>query len=138
MKHELNLKWDSGMSFSTDLDGHNIVIDAAAEFGGTNKGPRPKAMLLTALAGCSAMDVVSLLDKMRVDYKTFNVRVVADLLDEHPKKYTDIKLIYELTGSNIVREKVDKAIKLSEEKYCGVWATLKDSVKITYEIDIKG
>jgi putative redox protein len=138
MKHELNLKWDSGMSFSTDLDGHNIVIDAAAEFGGTNKGPRPKAMLLTALAGCSAMDVVSLLDKMRVDYKTFNVRVVADLLDENPKKYTDIKLIYELTGSNIVREKVDKAIKLSEEKYCGVWATLKDSVKITYEIDIKG
>lgn len=136
MKSELNLRWTGKMSFCTEIDGHKLSFDAADTFGGENKGPRPKALIMASLAGCTAMDVVSLLEKMRVSYKTFDIHVVADLADDHPKRYNGIKLIYKLSGDNIDLEKVNKAIRLSEERYCGVWATLKNSVKISYEIEI--
>ena len=136
MKKEINLNWNGKMSFTADLDGHKVTVDSAPEFGGENKGPGPKTLLMVSLAGCTGMDIVSLLEKMRVNFKTFNIKVEGDVAEEHPKKYNELKIIYELTGDSIDLEKVDKAAKLSEEKYCGVWATLKPGVKMSYEIRI--
>jgi|WetSurMetagenome_2_1015567.scaffolds.fasta_scaffold195721_2 putative redox protein len=136
MKQEIILKWNKKMSFSSEIDGHKIVIDAANEFGGENNGPRPKALLLLSLAGCSGMDVVSLMEKMRINYSDFKIIVEGNLNEDHPKKYNSITLKYIVTGKDIEIEKIEKAIKLSEEKYCGVWATLKPGVKIDYKIEI--
>jgi putative redox protein len=136
MQQELTLNWNEKMSFNTQIDGHVLNIDAADEFGGQNKGPRPKQFLLLALAGCTAMDVVSLLNKMRIEFKDFKIIVNGTLSDEHPKKYTAISLVYKVFGKNINIENVNKAVFLSKDKYCGVWATLSDAVIIDYIVEI--
>jgi putative redox protein len=136
MKNTINVQWTNGMSFESIIDGHKITIDASEEFGGKNLGPRPKALIMMSLAGCTGMDIVSLMDKMRVDYSKFNIKVEGDFADEHPKKYNAIKIVFEVSGKNPEYEKIEKAVKLSEEKYCGVWATLKPGVNISYEIKI--
>jgi putative redox protein len=136
MEREINVALTGKMAFTADIDGQKVTVDAGIEFGGEGKGPGPKSLIMVSIAGCSGMDVVSLLEKMRVSYTSLNIKVQSVIADEHPKKYEKIKIIYELTGSDIDIEKVDKAVKLSEEKYCGVWATLKPSVDISYEIKI--
>ncbi len=89
-----------------------------------------------SLAGCTGMDVISILEKMKVKLKSFNIKVVGDINEEHPKKFNAIKIIYEFSGDNLNLEKLKKAVKLSEEKYCGVLATLRGSVKLDFEIKI--
>jgi putative redox protein len=137
MKESVSIKWDGGMSFEANVMDYKIMMDAELEFGGQKRGPKPKPLLLVALAGCTGMDIVSLLNKMRVDFKKFNIRVDGDTADEHPKRFTKITVTYEVTGKNIDREKVEKAVVLSKEKYCSVSATLKDSVDIDYIIEVK-
>lgn len=137
MKESVNVKWIDGMSFEAEVMDYKITIDADPEFGGRKKGPKPKPLLLVSLAGCTGMDIVSLLNKMRVEFSELNIRVDGNMTDEHPKKFTNITITYELIGKNIDRSKVEKAVVMSLEKYCGVSATLKDSVKIDYIIDIK-
>ena len=89
---------------------------------------------MASLGGCTGMDVVSILKKMKVEVTEFNVRVKETLADEHPKHYTAIHLIYEFSGNNLPLDKIKHAIELSQEKYCGVSATLKKALPITYEI----
>jgi putative redox protein len=136
MKESVDVKWKGGMSFEAKVMDYKIIMDADPEFGGQKKGPKPKPLLLVALAGCTGIDIVSLLNKMRVEFKKFNIRVDGDTADEHPKKFTKITITYEITGKNIDREKVEKAVILSKEKYCSVSATLKNSVDIDYIIEI--
>jgi len=137
MKESINVKWNDGMAFEAEVMGHKIIMDADPEFGGKQKGPKPKLLLLIALAGCTGMDIISLLNKMRVEFSELNITVDGDTVDEHPKKFTRIKITYEVTGKNIDRDKVEKAVIMSQEKYCSVSATLKDSVNIDYIINIK-
>lgn len=135
-KQKVSVKWLNNMSFSADINGHEMILDAAAEVGGENKGPRPKPLLLTALAGCTGMDVVSVLKKMRVELDDFNVIVEGDLTEEHPKQFTQMHVIYEFKGKNLPEEKLQKAINLSEERYCGVSAMFRKAIGITSEIRI--
>ena len=137
MKESVNVKWEGGMSFEANVMDYKIIMDADPEFGGQKKGPKPKPLLLVALAGCTGMDIVSLLNKMRVEFKKFKIRVEGDTADEHPMKFTRITVTYEITGKNIDREKVEKAVILSKDKYCSVSATLKNSVDIDYIIEIR-
>jgi putative redox protein len=137
MKQEIKLNWLSDMAFQTSLNGHKIVIDAAEDNGGHNLGPRPKALMLVALGGCTGMDVVSLLRKMRVDYDSFEIVVEGDTADEHPKKFLNMKVNYNFVGKDIPADKVQKAVDMSREKYCGVYASYKDSIKIEHVINIK-
>jgi putative redox protein len=137
MKNEIIVNWKNKMCFTSEIDGHNLVIDVSDEFGGENNGPRPKKLLLLSLAGCSGMDVISLMDKMRVKYSDLQIMVSADLNDEHPKKYNSITIKYLVKGQSLDKKKIEKAVKLSEEKYCGVWATLRQGVKIKYAIEIE-
>ncbi len=136
MKESIIAKWIDGMAFEADVVGHKIMIDADPEFGGKNKGPKPKPFMLVALAGCTGMDVVSLLHKMRVDFKKMNVLVEGELAEEHPKKYEKMLVVFQITGRNVDRSKVEKAVALSAERYCGVTANYKLSMKIDYRIEV--
>jgi len=136
MKHVLDLAWKENMAFETDMDGHKLVIDAAEESGGDNTGPRPKKLMLAALAGCTGMDVIMILKKMKVEPESFNVIVEGDVAEDHPKKYTKMKVIYQFKGQNLPMDKLEKAVSLSEEKYCGVSAVYKAALDLTTEIRI--
>ena len=135
---ESKVIWNYGMSFTAKLNGFDIIIDADENVGGENLGPRPKGLTLISLAGCTGMDVISILKKMRVNVESFEVSTEASLTEEHPKRFKTIKLIYELKGADISIEKVKKAVLLSEERYCGVSASLKPTVEIINEIRING
>lgn len=136
MKDAIIVRWTGDMSFEATVNEHRIVLDAAPQVGGNNSGPRPKPLLMTSLAGCTGMDVISILKKMKVEVSAFDVKVEGTLTDEHPKQYTSMHLIYEFTGNNLPFDKLKHAIELSQEKYCGVSATLKKAVDLSYEIKI--
>ena len=136
-KNEINAVWQGKMSFESEVNGHKIILDADDKVGGENKGPRPKPLLLVSLAGCTGMDVASFLTKMRVNYDSFKVTVSGELTEEHPKKYHSMHITYEFKGNNLNMEKINKAISLSQDKYCGVNALFKDAgVVITSEVKV--
>lgn len=130
--------WKDGMAFESHLDGFNFTIDSHEMFGGRNLGPMPKGLLQVSVAGCTAMDVVSMLGKMRVKTDYFEVDTDAVLTPEHPKKYESITVKYIFKGENLPLEKIKHAVTLSIENYCGVLATLKPVVKFSYEIIFNG
>ncbi len=134
----VNVKWNEKMSFNSEIDGHLITIDAKPESGGEDLGPRPKPLILSALGGCTAMDVISILKKMRTEPDYFNVKVEGELTEEHPKQYIEITVTYEINGNNISAENAKKAVSLSEERYCGVSAMLKKALKINTVIVLNG
>ena len=136
-KIKIETKWLQKMSFEAKIDGHKIIVDAAEEVGGENKGPRPKPLMLLALAGCTGMDVVSILKKMRVEFDDLDVDVEAEMTEEHPKYFSSMKVIYTIKGKNIQKEKVEQAVTLSQEKYCGVSALYKKAIPVKFEIIIK-
>lgn len=136
MNRNYTTKWTSGMAFETEITGHKIIMDADEKFGGQDSGPRPKALVIAALTGCSGMDVVSILNKMRVKFDSFEMKVETDISDEHPKTYTRIHVIYEFTGENLEMDKLEKAASLSQDKYCGVAALLKEGAQLTHEVRV--
>jgi putative redox protein len=134
----VSTKWLENMSFESEINGHKIIIDAKEEVGGQDRGPRPKTFMLAALGGCTSMDVVSILKKMRVELKSLNVIVEGELSEEHPKRFLKMHVIYEVEGDNLPMDKIQKAVSLSEDQYCGVSAIYKQVMNITSEIRIKG
>ena len=113
---------------------HWVVMDGPERFQGAEAGARPMELLLISLAGCTGMDVISLLHKMRVKYDDMRVTVESKREEEHPKVYTDIVLHYHFYGRGLPMDKLDKAVRLSQERYCPITAMLKDSVKLSYDI----
>lgn len=136
MKHVVDMSWTDKIAFETDMDGHKVVIDASEEVGGSNLGPRPKKLMLTALAGCTGIDVVMILKKMKVEFEAFNVIVEGELTEEHPKYYNKMKIVYQFKGKDLPMSKLEKAVKLSEEKYCGVSAVYRQAMEMESEIRI--
>ncbi len=138
MNLEANITWQQGLAFRANLDGFDFVIDGTPEAGGKNLGPRPKGLTLVSLLGCTAMDVISILGKMKVKVEKFSATAEARLAEEHPKKFLAIKVTYAFSGPELTVEPLRKAIALSEEKYCGVRATLAPTVNISHEIIVNG
>ena len=134
----VSTKWLENMAFEFEINGHKLIIDAKEEVGGQDRGPRPKPLMLAALGGCTSMDVISILKKMRVELKSLNVIVEGELSEEHPKRFQKMHVIYEVEGDNLPLDKIEKAVSLSEEKYCGVSAVYKEVMEITSEVRIKG
>lgn len=130
--------WRDGMAFDAELEGFHFTIDADEQFGGRNLGPRPKGLLATALIGCTAMDVIAILGKMRVAVDAFEVSADAVLTDEHPKTFTAITVRYAFRGADLPLGKLRRAVALSEERYCGVRATLAPVVELRHEIWVNG
>jgi putative redox protein len=134
MIHKVKTSWKSKMAFDSKIDNHTIRLNTGAELG-DDGGPSPKKMLLSSLAGCTGMDVVSLLKTMRVPFTGLEMDIDADLTEEHPKVYSEIRLVYRVFGKELNQEKVKKAVDLSQEKYCGVSAMLKKNSPIYYSIE---
>jgi putative redox protein len=116
---------------------HWVVMDGPEDFGGFSAGTRPMEMILIGLAGCSAMDVLSILQKKRVRLDDFSMRVEAERAEEHPKVFTKIHLHYVFTGSNIKPRDVERSIELSQDKYCGASAMLRKAAEISHDYEIK-
>ena len=135
-KHSIKSEWIGGMAFEADVNGHKVIMDATVDSGGQDLGSSPKKLQLVALSGCTGMDVVSILQKMRVDIEKVNIEVQGDVADEHPKYYTNMHVIYEFTGKNLPMDKLEKAVKMSEETYCGVEALYRKAINVTSEIRI--
>ncbi len=136
MKNVVDMSWTDNIAFEGDMDGHKIVIDASKEIGGSDLGPRPKKLLLTALAGCTGIDVIMILKKMKIVPEAFNVIVEGELTDEHPKYYNKMKVIYQFKGKDLPIDKLEKAVNLSETTYCGVSAIYRQAMEIKSEIQI--
>ncbi len=134
----IEIAWEKKMRFSTSVNGHGMILDADESVGGEDKGPRPKPLMLVALGGCTGMDVISILRKMRVEVDGFNVKVEGELTGEHPRYYHRIHVIYEFKGDDLPLDKLEKAVSLSEERYCGVSAVYRQAAEMTSEIRIIG
>lgn len=124
----------SGMAFRTQMGEHTVILDASPEVGGQGLGPSPKIQLLNAMAGCTGIDVVGMLNKMRVDFSDFSIEVTGQLNDDHPKVYHTIFVNYKIKVADADREKMEKAVKLSKEKYCGVSIMMGKAARIESQI----
>jgi len=136
MSQQAIVTWQNNMAFEATVNGHTIIMDADTSVGGQDQGPRPKILLLAGLGGCTGMDVVSILAKMKVVPEKFWMDISAELTEEHPKIYNQIKLIYYFKGDNLPIDKLEKAVNLSKERYCGVSAMLSKTAEILIEIKI--
>ena len=136
-KHVITTEWKTNLAFQSEINGHKLNMDAPVAGGGNDLGPSPKKLLLAAIAGCSGMDVVSILKKMRVDFQNLSIEVSGDVSDEHPKYYERMHVVYEFTGKDLPMEKLEKAVKMSEETYCGVEALFRKAIEVTSEIRVK-
>lgn len=128
---------ETGMRFDVETgSGHHIILDAAEHNGGQNSGPQPMEMLLVALAGCSGMDILTILRKKRQDITGYELRIHGTRAEEHPKVYLDITLEHVFSGHNIRPEAVERAIELTEERYCGASAMLGKTATIGHTFSI--
>lgn len=116
--------------------GFHIPLDTAPESGGENQGSRPMELFLVGLAGCTAMDVISILQKKRQQVTGFEVKVHGERAEEHPRVITDITIEYVVKGKNIDPAAVERAIELSETRYCPANAMLSKTAKIEHKITI--
>lgn len=136
MKSKINCNWIEDMAFEAQINEFSIKMDASPEVGGKDLGPRPKPLTLASLGGCTGMDVISILKKMKVTPGYFNIEIEAELTEEHPKYYHKIHLEYQFKGEDLPLAKLQKAVSLSQEKYCGVNELLKKGAIITYEVKV--
>lgn len=121
MTNHVTTKWLGAMKFeSNNPSGNTLIMDAGEESGGTGQGFRPKALMLSSLAGCSGLDVASLISKMKLDVDDFTIETKANLTEEHPKYYDKVAIEYHFYGKNLNEKKLQRAVDLSIEKYCGV------------------
>ncbi|WP_273568468.1 OsmC family protein [Maribacter halichondriae] len=130
--NHITTKWLGNMAFeSNNPSGLNLTIDAGPDDGGEGKGLRPKALMLSGLAGCSGLDVASLIKKMKLEVDEFTIETIANLTDEHPKYYDSVVIEYHFHGNNLDEKKLQRAVDLSVEKYCGVMEMFRRFAELT-------
>jgi putative redox protein len=134
MTHNVETLWMGKMQFNALVNGHTIIMDGPERVGGENNGPIPKPLVLTALSGCSGMDVVSILRKGGKEVKSFNVKVAGEISKHVPIEYVSIHLVYEFEGDEQVKNAALKAVMDSQEKYCGVSNMLKKIMPVTWDV----
>jgi Predicted redox protein, regulator of disulfide bond formation len=132
----VEIRWKNNKTFEADINGHKVLMDVPEEMGGDDNGPRPKPLLLAALGGCSGLDVVAILKKMKVEVESFSMSVVPHMTQEIPQYYDKIHITYKFKGENLSIDKLNKAVQLSQEQYCGVAAMLRKAAMISYSIEI--
>lgn len=135
MTNEVKCSWKGKMAFESEGLGGTVMLDASEDVGGEGKGVRPKALMLTALAGCTAMDVASLFQKMNAVPDDFRVLIKGELTDEHPKYYDHVMITYQFWGKELKKDKLEKAINLSLTKYCGVTEMFRRFALVKSEIE---
>lgn len=132
------IKWLDHMSFVGEAgSGHSVVMDGPPEHNGRNLGPRPMEMILLGLGGCTAFDVVSILQKSRVAIDDCEIEIAAQRADEIPAVFTKIHLHYIVKGPKLQDKHVKRAVELTADKYCSVSMMLKNSVELSYDYEIQ-
>jgi len=135
---DAKVTWKSGMAFSGIADtGIAVPIDTSVDHGGSGTGASPMELLLMGIGGCSGMDVVSILEKKRQQVTAFEVVLHGERSEEHPKVFTKVNVEYVVTGHNLERQAVERAVELSSTKYCSVMATVRKTAEINITITIK-
>ncbi len=132
--HTISTVFNTPMAFIATINGHKILMDTTADDGGEDSGPSPKRLMLASLAGCTGIDIVSILNKMKVSFNDLTINIEAGLTDEHPKIYNTVKIIYTIRIADEDRSKMEKAVTLSQDKYCGVAAMFRAFAKLETEI----
>ncbi|MDC0492402.1 OsmC family protein [Candidatus Pseudothioglobus singularis] len=133
----ISVNWVDGLLMVGKSDsGHTITMDGPPESGGENLGVRPMEMLLLGVAGCTMIDIVTTLKKMRQDLSHLETKINAERATDHPKVFTDIHIQFILKGQNLDEKKVDKAITLSAEKYCSASIMLGEAATITHDFEV--
>jgi putative redox protein len=132
-----NIAQVRGITFVGKAASNNWVpMDGPEEFGGSNAATRPKELILISLGGCSGSDVASILKKMREKVTRFEIDLDADVAEEHPKVFTKIHITYKFWGEDLKTENIEKAINLSQDRYCSVTAMLRNAVEITHSYQV--
>ena len=135
MSTTAKVTWVDGMLMVAEGGtGHTITMDGAPDIGGRNLASRPMEVLLMGMGGCTAIDVGSMLKKQRQDIEGVEVSLVAERAEDHPKVYTSVKLVYTVRGRKLNRALVERAVSLSDEKYCSATAMVKKSAAVTHEV----
>ncbi len=130
--------WKGGMAFTGTSDGGYIIpMDAKEAVGGRGLGFQPLQLFAIGLVGCTGMDVISILQKKRQEVTKFEVSAEIEQAEEHPKVFTKILLEYKITGKNLDQKSVERAVELSENRYCGAQAMLRETAEITHAIHIQ-
>ncbi|MFD0993839.1 OsmC family protein [Tenacibaculum geojense] len=133
--HTVTTEWKNNRLFKSDNpNGATILMDTSKELGGNEVGASPKALMLSSLAGCSGLDVVMILEKMKVSGYDLQIKINADLTEEHPKYYDKVHVDYMFFGNDLDEEKITKAVNLSIDKYCGVLEMFRKFATVTTHI----
>ena len=133
--HSVITVFNKKMAFTANIDGHKVLMDTTADDGGDDSGSSPKRLMLASLAGCTGIDIVSTLKKMKVAFSDFSIGVHASLTNEHPRIYNYVKITYKIKLAEEDKPKMIKALNLSKGTYCGVYAMFKTFAKMDTEID---
>ncbi len=134
MKHEIETQWMGKMQFNALVNGHTVIMDTPERVGGEDLGPIPKPFVLTALSGCTGMDVIALLRKQGISLSYFNLKVSGEISKQQPIEYVAAHIVYELEGDENDKQAAFDAVQLSQEKICGVSHMLKKFMPVTWEI----
>ena len=138
MAHEIDVQWMGKMQFNALVNGHTVVMDTPEKAGGEDNGPIPKPFVLTALAGCTGMDVAAILRKADKNPDDFDMKVIGEVSKRVPLEYIAIHVIYDFKGADENKEAALKAVTDSQEKYCGVSSMLKKALPLTWEVNYNG
>ncbi len=138
MAHEIDVQWMGKMQFNALINGHTIIMDAPEKVGGEDNGPIPKPFVLTALAGCTGMDIAAILRKAEKNLEQFDMKVVGEISKRPPIEYIAVHVIYDFKGIEEDKEAALQAVTDSQEKYCGVSSMLKKALPVTWEVNYNG
>jgi putative redox protein len=138
MKHEIESMWMGKMQFNALVNGHTIIMDAPERVGGEDRGPIPKPFILTALSGCTGMDIIALLRKQGIHLKDFTLKVSGEISKQPPIEYTSIHVVYEIKGRPQDEEAALQAVMDSQERLCGVSHMLKKIMPVTWQVMYNG
>ncbi|MDX9750364.1 MAG: OsmC family protein [Flavobacteriales bacterium] len=134
MQHKVEAQWMGRMKFNALVHGHTLVMDAPERVGGDDEGPIPKPFVLTALAGCTGMDVIALLRKQGIELRHFGVDVAGEISKTQPIVYTRIHLVYDAQGDPAHRDATLAVVQRSQHEICGVSHMLKKAMPVTWEV----
>ena len=138
MTHEIDVQWMGKMQFNALVNGHTIVMDGPEKVGREDNGPIPKPFVLTALAGCTGMDIAAILRKADKIPDEFDMRVIGEISKRAPIEYIAIHVIYDFKGTEAIKDAALNAVTDSQERYCGVSSMLKKALPVTWEVNYNG
>jgi len=137
-QHVIETQWMGKMQFNALVNGHTIIMDAPERVGGEDNGTIPKPLVLTALSGCTGMDIVAILRNAGKEVRDLNIKVTGELSKQKPIEYLAMHIVYDFKGHESCKEAALDAVMVSQEKYCGVSHMLRKALPVTWEVNYNG